>query len=251
MSILNLINKYELLSYSSRVSNLKSKYPHLEKEIDFLSTQDPSANNKYLDYIIKLLSDKVASQEELIEIMKLFHKYHSRLQNQDINQYSFDQLKKILFSIKNSNVKTRQDKKNVKLSGSEKIYEDEQVLVLKIKNKESACLYGAGTQWCITEEGESGDEYFNNYRDKNVLFYFLLRKDMGFSDPLYKICILIYKNNMEWDYRDAQDHYMDESSATYDMINPIKKWKQIKKLIELNALQTKIAFIINSQKYNK
>ena len=113
----------------------------------------------------------------------MFHKHQHRLDNKDINSYGFTDLRDKVFSLYQENSKTQQ-KKDVKISGGQKIYEDDQVIALLVKNKAGACFYGSGTKWCITMDSQS---YYEQYVSGNVVFIFLLRKDLQEENPTIKL----------------------------------------------------------------
>jgi hypothetical protein len=60
-------------------------------------------------------------------------------------------------------------------SQSEKLYEDDEVLVVKPKSHAASCYYGANTRWCTATKDNS--LYFNRYSVNGNLYYFINKKD--------------------------------------------------------------------------
>ncbi len=173
-NIFKFANMYNFLCFAGKVDDLQLKYPEFKNQIQYLSDNDPTGNNKYLDYAVKVLVSKQALEREIVDVIDLFHKNYNKLENKDINSYkSFTELRDLLFSIDDKKSKT-QEKKDIKQTGTEKIYEDDKCIILLIKNKNAACHYGFGTKWCITM---SEEKYYENYTDNNDVFYFLISKN--------------------------------------------------------------------------
>jgi hypothetical protein len=74
-----------------RLEDMKAKYPGNDNEIDELSSQDPSGNNKYLQWMTKQMFGNNAAMEDVVTITNKFHVSGDRLRKQnfpsDINQY--------------------------------------------------------------------------------------------------------------------------------------------------------------------
>ena len=218
-----ILMKLCFLKYAG-LKDLLEKYPQHKAAIEFLHNADPSPNKKYLNYATNVLVSGQALQNEIADVIKKFHKHHHRLENKDINSYNFTDLRDKVFSLDQEKSKTQQ-KKDVKISGGQKIYEDDQVIALLVKNKAGACFYGAGTKWCITMDSQS---YYEQYVSGNVVFIFLLRKDLEENDPNYKVALVFQRDLenkiLEIQYFDAVDIQVSENQAT----SGIKNWGSIK-----------------------
>ena len=70
--------------------------------------------------------------------------------------WSFDAMVTMVKSWESSSQQRKQAK-----AGTQKVYEDENVLILHIKNEKASCYYGKGTKWCIsaTKTQNAWDEY--------------------------------------------------------------------------------------------
>jgi hypothetical protein len=140
--------KCELFLTEGRIEDVKKKFPELD--IDMISKQDPSGSHKYLMWMAKQISDG-ADTSEVIKAVHKFHNNIKKIKEKDINTYNSvdDLLNAISAAPKQTK---REETKNIKSSGIEKIFKDEDVSVFYIKNKSACQIYGKGTKWCITGE---------------------------------------------------------------------------------------------------
>lgn len=92
----------------------------------------------------------------------------------DINQYENPEFIKTLMGIVDSKKTEREKEKELK-SQAEKLYEDDDVLVIRPKSYAASCYYGANTKWCTTNKGDSG--YFDKYIKSGLLYYFIKKKE--------------------------------------------------------------------------
>lgn len=129
--------------------------------------------------------------EDLVPSIAYFDKNWQRFKERDINRYTAKSLEDV---VKDTDAKKsiKSIKEEDKLSGAEKIAERDNVLLLWIKNKKGSVCYGAGTRWCITMDSAN---YFEDYSDKNVIFYFLIDKNKTQEDDLYKVALAVYRKN--------------------------------------------------------
>jgi hypothetical protein len=205
----------KLLKIASIKSDLITKYPEISKEIEYLSSNDPSNTGKYLKWSVKYLKEGI-SIEDVSNTINLFHKHYNRLNKKDINSWSFNDLVKELDELNKTKSK-RQEKIEVKYSGDEgtlKIYEDEECIVLQVNNKAAACLHGSGTKWCITMNNAS---YYEQYTSNNVVFFYIISKIHENSNK--KIAIAIqrdFSNNIiseGIEYFNSDDDKIQESEV--------------------------------------
>ena len=92
----------------------------------------------------------------------------------DIAQYENPEFIKTLMDIVDSK-KTEREKERELKSQAEKLYEDDDVLVIRPKSYAASCYYGANTKWCTTTKGSSG--YFDKYIKSGMLYYFIKKKE--------------------------------------------------------------------------
>jgi len=198
----SLLQEYIKRILSEKKSDdLKIKFPNLSSEIDEL---EKSVHPKYLVWCVKQLTQDF-SINDLIPTIKFYDKNSSKFQSKDINTYKT--LKDLENELKEIGSKSKTElRKEVKSEGSEKLFEDDQFLLLYIKNKDASVTYGAGTKWCITMRDA---KYFEQYSNDNVVFYFLINKNLDQKNSLSKLAFAIYRDKknkvIETDIFNAKD----------------------------------------------
>ena len=210
----NLLNEYIseiFMILEGRLENVKLKFQDKipEEEIDSLSQNDPSKTKKYLEWMViqRINGHKL---EDIVPTVKLFDKSSQRLPIKDIYQYQ--DLKTLEDELKNLSPSKSQQKQNFKTENSERIYEDDEVLVLRMDSKDACISYGKGTKWCITM---SDAEYYEDYSEQGAIFYFLLSKI--YDDERSKIAIAVY--NGKFEIYDALDNLISENTVSKSYIN--------------------------------
>lgn len=225
-----LIEESNNLLLENRLTRVKEKYPQqVHNLIDELSENDPSDNNKYLDWLAKqtlysnkeiaelgyfdmygdnldqnisswiarsnirrVTNFKVGYREALYELIQYFHKYNHKFDEKDINQYK---------SIKELDeatelAKQKLSRKEIKEGGVDKVYEDEDFLLVMPKTHKAACRYGSNTRWCVTMK--THPNYFKNYFTDGPIFFLMDKrrlepsdspKYMQTADDYYKVAI--------------------------------------------------------------
>ena len=92
----------------------------------------------------------------------------------DIAQYENPEFIRTLMEIVDSK-KTEREKERELKSQAERLYEDDDVLVIRPKSHAASCYYGANTKWCTTSAGSSG--YFEKYIKSGLLYYFIKKRE--------------------------------------------------------------------------
>jgi hypothetical protein len=174
-----------------RVNNLdlgdsdKSKIKDLNNKLNNKS--------KYVDFLIKHY--KV---DNIVELINNFESVVNKLNNKDIFKYSIDELNNML-----DGVKSKSDIKKEVKSDVDKIFEDDDVLILNPKTHGASCLYGKGTKWCISAKDIK--QHWSTYTtNKRIKFYFAFNKKLKENNPLYKVAIAVYPNGKR-EYWNAED----------------------------------------------
>ena len=194
--------------------------------IDYLSREDPSGNNKYLDWMTKIWmghTKELPTDEEILNLVKNFHQNLSRIKNKDINSYtSFKELGVVVDEAVRK-AYTKKAKKNVI-----KVFENDDILVLAPLSIEASCKYGAGTKWCIaaTNNQMVGNPHFESYT-KHSSFYFLINKKMTKEENPreYKYALQWKRSGDEFTWWDAQDdsHSVAPNWVTDEVLEAVKQ----------------------------
>ena len=97
------------------------------------------------------------------------------------------------------NKKVLSEKFKVDFEEYNKIYEDDNFLMVIPYTHNASCKYGAGTKWCTTGRDEKGSEWFNKHIKSGSLGYLII-KNKDLSDKLgsTKYGIFINKPNVNY-----------------------------------------------------
>jgi hypothetical protein len=165
--------QYEKLLSEGKLDDLLQKYDEeYEWIINYFYEEDPTPTNKYFTWLSKVYIDRnerglETDEDGLLEMVKYFDKNQHKFEKKDIYQYTYDE-----FIQKYEEAITKMSKREIVSSGVEKLYEDDRYLLIRPKNKETSCKYGANTKWCIASVSNN---YFDNYKVNN-LFFFIIDK---------------------------------------------------------------------------
>jgi hypothetical protein len=201
-----------------RIEDVKKKFSNLDPDIiDYFVKNDPSGNQKYLEWMVKAMTHEPTTNSimEIIGdngwkegywgdvagfIVKLVKKFHELLPymvhvedgkkvgTTDLYQYKFTDSEMIHYlgndllwakERKERKEQEKEAKKNV-----DKIYEDKNWLVVRPKTWGSSCVYGAGTKWCTTSK--ETDSHFKRETERNFLIY-VINKNKNSDNPEYKV----------------------------------------------------------------
>ena len=160
MRIILTESQYSKLLTEGKLEDLIKKYQDqlgdnfedwYKTQIEEFYEEDPSPTKKYFTWMSKVFIDRVTKGIEtdeynLIAMIKYFDKNIHKFQKKDIYQYTYDE-----FVNKYEEAISKISKKELEISGVEKLYGDEndRYILVRPKNKEASCKYGANTKWCI------------------------------------------------------------------------------------------------------
>jgi len=163
------------------------RYPNMQREIQQLVSADPAGNNKYLLWGLQQLANG-HNMADLIPTIQFFHNNIQKFPKKNIEQY--DDLKEVEDIVKDISLQTssRQQKQEEK-GQAEKLYEDDQYVLIRPDSKDACVYYGRDTKWCITMKNES---FYERYAGSNVIFYFLINRNKS-RDALSKIAFAIQR----------------------------------------------------------
>lgn len=213
-----LLENIRKVLLEGRIEGVKKKFSNVDPDIiDYFVKNDPSGNQKYLDWMVKAMTHEptTSSIMEIIDnynwndgywgdvagfIVSLVKKFHELLPymvyledgkkvgTTDLYQYKFTDSDMIhylghdLLGAKER--KEEKDKQKDTKKNSDKIYEDKNWLVVRPKNWESSCVYGSGTKWCTTSKETSS--HFKRETERNFLIY-VINKNKNSDNPEYKV----------------------------------------------------------------
>lgn len=236
-----------------RIEDVKKKFPNVSpKIIDYFVENDPSGNQKYLEWLVKAMTHEptIQSVEDTLDdsmlfklpqefLMMLVKKFHElspymvyaedgkRVGTTDLYQYKFIDSDMIHYlnndlTLAKERKKGKEKQKDAK-KNSDKIYEDGSWLVIRPKTWQASCVYGAGTKWCTTNKESS--RHFEREIDRNFLIY-VIDKTKSFDNDLYKVAWQIpYTKNVVKKYTIKYEQPDSETdSFEFDLGSGIKLW---------------------------
>jgi hypothetical protein len=164
-----LENRLDFLKQNTK--NLSTDHDTLAKHksapeiIDHFATHaDPTTKKTNTAWIVNQYKKGTIRQEDHPRIksaLEGFEKYKSKLPAKDINSYkSLGHLEDAVEPHLGSFSSNREEKASIKHEGADLIHDGKDLMVHKLKTKEAACHYGAGTKWCTAaRENNMFDEY--------------------------------------------------------------------------------------------
>jgi len=249
------INREEIsesLLFEAKKDTLRSKYNSIPDEFfNMIVDGDPSPTKKYSEWMLKQYSPIPAEIEKLIDVVNRFDRSVNRINHEfirkgidqfeseigmdipmrdidailrspkDINSYAgFSILNAIL-----NQIESKKTKREEKMVGAEKIYEDENFLVVLPKTPEGSCHYGSGTRWCVA--ARDGNQ-FNNYSRRGTLYYIIFKANSVLDPerrnkdvwkrrlPVYEKIARFIPNGLDYgahgEFYDAQDRQIEEDT---------------------------------------
>lgn len=209
----------EEILFEAKKDTLRSKWEMVSDEIfNKIIEGDPSTTKKYVDWMLKTHLDGGYNIEQIIPVIQKFDESLSRINHEfirkgvdvfeseigvdvpvsdidkifrapkDINSYKgLGILKAIL-----NQIQSKKTKREEKMVGAEKIFEDDNFLVVLPKTPEASCHYGAGTQWCTSAKGSN---QFKNYSRTGTLYYIIFKANKVLSPE--RITKPIWKDRLQ------------------------------------------------------
>lgn len=170
----SFIQLFEAVDINDIYQKYYSRIPR--NEFDKIISSDPTWREdkpnkmgKYGKWLLSLYLSKKLKLEDLYkakEYLSYFVKYNNVIDNKDINTYK--SLNDLYFTIRSyinnpDQPTSKQDAARKIKEGAEKVYEDNEWLIIVPHTKEASCYYGKGTQWCTAaDESNNMFDYYNN-----------------------------------------------------------------------------------------
>ena len=184
-----------------------------------LESADPTANKEYVQWLAKVYANEGVMFEDLTskttewlqrydlyKKKKFFKDNDSRLAN--IMNLSWKDMWEISIRA-DFQMKIQQQQEKVMSKGNaEQVYENDKVRIIVPHDKEAACYYGQGTQWCTASTQSMN--YFNAY-SKDGPLYILLPKQPKYDGEKYQL------HFASGQFMDEQDRNVDDIIELLDM----------------------------------
>ena len=225
MRIVLTESQYDQLLIEGRLEDLIAKYQaqlgsnSYKSQIEEFYKEDPSPTKKYFTWMSKIFIDRElkgidTDEYNLIEMIKYFDKNIHKFEKKDIYQYTYDE-----FVNKYEDAILKISKKELETTGVEKLYGDEgdRYILVRPKNKEASCKYGANTKWCIAS---TSSNYFDSYSNDSLFFFVIDRERIPIegkkkSEAYFKVAIQYDpEKHLKWDQyksKEWKDVYLKQS----------------------------------------
>jgi len=171
----------------------EKKFPKLNGDVNLynsIETLYPKKNNQhnknYFMWIYNLFRDGILKIEDFYKVsnyLELFEKYKKviPLESRDINSFkNIQDLYSVVKGFEGNEDTTPTSKKSetrkIKDTEIDKIFDDEEWLVMIPKTERASCIIGKGTQWCTA--AEESDNMFDHYNSDGPLFV-IINKGSG------------------------------------------------------------------------
>lgn len=201
---------------------LAKRFPKAAKDI---ANADPTNDKSYFDVILWWLNGMVFNTSRkkfevarekptqniilpedsarVKEVLGYYNKNKNRFKTKYISRYkSFHELEQEYLDVANKRSK-RQQIKDIKTEGADKLYEDGDWVMWGITTPEAACYYGKGTRWCTASKDD--DRYAKEYLQRGPLFIFQFKK----TDEKYQV-------DAEFEYfMDEEDNEIQDEEKGY------------------------------------
>ena len=202
MRIVLTESQYSKLLTEGKLEDLIKKYENdlgdrfygwYKNQIEEFYEEDPSPTKKYFTWMSKILIDRDikgldTDEYNVIEMIKYFDKNIHKFEKKDIYQYTYEELIN-----KYEQAISKVTKKELETTGVEKLYGDEgdRYILVRPKNKEASCKYGANTKWCIAS---TSSNYFDSYAGDSLFFFVIDRERIPIegkkkSEAYFKVAI--------------------------------------------------------------
>jgi len=232
-----------------------------EQLLNALIETDPTNNKIYAQWLIyQFIRDPLLVYhhlQKIHDVLVIFDKFKHKLPESDIFRYKnissfIDTVEHIDVNAPASN---KQEKRQAKDIGLEKILNDAKYIVAKVLNEQAAVLVGKGTKWCVSalENNE-----FSNYSARGDL-YFIYNKTTNEKYMLFFGDEIELKNakNLDVDYisfamhnKEVVDCLPDDTRySKYLKAVPAIIYDIMKSDIDQNSKTLSIEFIKKSCKY--
>jgi hypothetical protein len=179
-----------------RLEDAKKKYAGRidDQTFQLIVTNDPSGNQKYLDWACRAVAFG-SDPKEVISIFKEWNKFGKNLEKKDISNLSFDEAKSTLDNYRQQLANKRKFKYE-SVSGANIVGENSAYILYRIMNPDAAKILGSGTKWCIASK--DNEEHWDLYAgtgygstNSNAVYYLIpktsSRKKIAANLDIFKI----------------------------------------------------------------
>lgn len=143
-------------------------------------------------------------------------------------EYWMNQGNDDLYNYLNSYQSKSEKKKSDKAKGAKLLADENGFKVYEITTYEASVWYGKNTEWCISgskrwSNGERGEDYFNEYKENGVEFYFFIKSD----DEKYAVSYFPENKDRTqvWNSEDDDIGYLPPYAPVIDRLEDTRIYK--------------------------
>lgn len=191
-----------------------------------LEQADPTINKEYVQWLAKVYSNEGIKLEDIkskgADWLAVYHKLKKYkllpTELKDIGRLSFSILGDIAINPEyTSKLDASVDKPVINKGTANEVYNDAEIRVIHPEDKEAACYYGQGTQWCTAA---SNNNMFSEYADDGEL-YILIPKKPKYAGEKYQLHF-------------ESSSFMNERDIPIDMVDLFKRFPQLRQVFDNN-----------------
>ena len=200
---------------------------HINEILKFFEDADPTSNKQYTEWIVRRFIDGSIKylqdvDSTVTENLARYHELKSRRmippELMDINKFkdSTGTNSMMRFFRDVYNIYKELPEQQAKMDKGEalRIYEDDEIRIIKPEDQNAACYYGQGTQWCTAST--KSRNYFDEYNDDGPLYIILPKKPTRVGEK--------YQVHFE------SSSYMNENDVSVGLYGLIKRFPQLHEL---------------------
>ena len=195
---------------------------YIEEVLKFFEDADPTPNKQYTEWIIRRYIDGgIRFLEDVdstvAENLAIYHELKTRRmippELSDIGKVKGNEVMKFFRKVYNIYRELPEQVEKAK-GNADEFYNDEDVRIIIPNDKEAACYYGQGTQWCTASTKSTN--YFNSYNKQGKL-YIILPKNPEHEGEKFQLHF-------------ATNFYANENDVVVRLQTLIARWPQLHKV---------------------
>ncbi len=263
-SLYTLLNEHVLTE--GRKEDVMAKYPNVAKDIiEYLSQNDPSGNNKYLDFMVGEVA-KGGNKDQILRVVTAFNTKLPMVNKQNLQDYAVEAKDawgqywdKFIKSPKDINsypglthvdhfmnfldtVTSKKKEKEQLNKETDRIYEDENYIVVAPKTHNASCQWGRHSAWCVATANTG---HFNNYMKNGTLYFFISKKNVAptryWSDkdngqPPYKTALLLHDDGRAQWWSKGDSNYTDGLDISNQYLSPFLNQTMVDRVLKHNKV---------------
>jgi hypothetical protein len=197
--------------------------------ITALEQMDPTTNKQYVEWLARQYIKQQFRLEDyprVNDVLVKFEQIKNKLEQKDINQYTFKSLEEVID--KEFNVELKDEVGDTDIPGAKNLYNGPLGRLDVPRTEEAAKILGKGTKWCTAAEKNNMFERYNNegplyvWRDKSGDKYQFHFETMQFMDsrdnPIDHELIIYFRTDhpvLSKMFKKGEEYYLTSADRAY------------------------------------